>query len=136
MLRQPMPGDAVRYVGPDPNGFLHLPPDNEEPELSAFKRIGVIDGMLGRPREQYLVTWKVIGAFRGGEYGEKEKGYVSASGGPACFLRSAELTPTNDTVNYPFWCWKTYRKAHGGEDYRLEVPVWEWRGRDVGVFEE
>jgi hypothetical protein len=114
--RVPMPGDAVRWDVPPGRSQLIKP-----------GAIGIIDGMLGEPKECYLVTWNCQGTCYRGELGE-ERAYVSASGGPACYVLADRMKPTGKTVRFRFWRWKNPKlpAAHAGVDYQLEVPLWSW----------
>lgn len=114
----PMPGDAVilrgRYTGIRPGS------------------VGIINGVVGEARDEYLVTWNLYGggAFRGPSFrGSMGRETVSASGGPVPWVRAIELRPAGRHVAR-FWRWRDLPRAGGGEEYELEVNLWEWTAKD------
>jgi len=132
MNSKPMPGDAVHYIGDDVRRVLLCGEELEEryKPLNSWGRIGIINGVLGEPRDEFLVTFNPYGGagFRGGLHGKKDEGTVSVSGGPVPLLTVLDLEYTGETLRLRFWCWRCLPEANGGEDYTREVPVWNWAG--------
>ncbi len=107
---RPMPGDAVRLTGP---------------WCGADEgKIGIIDGMIGRPEDLLGVTWNYA-AFRDDQF-------VSVSGGPGTIaLPTNLLQPTDERITVRCWKWNSNGPGRGNSDpYTIEVPVWEWDGRN------
>jgi hypothetical protein len=102
--------------------------------------IAIIDGMVGEDlKEDSRPVFGCRGqAFRGpagGTPGAEE--YVSCSGGPAPIsLPVRYLRPTDETIRFTFWKWRSTPQAHGGVEYELEVPVWDWFGEGGRGVEE
>lgn len=89
--------------------------------------IGIIDGGWWYGKEHAMV---VFGAstFRSGT------GAISCSGGPCPGVAVADLKPTGKMQTVTCWRWAEPRlpRAGGGEDYTIEVPLWEWNGDTRG----
>jgi len=116
MGNTPMPGDAVRLTGP----FMA--------PLAKTGAIGILNGMVGQARDEYTIIFHAS-AFRGKSNGYSGPEGVSCSGGPGTISTpTTELVATGETVRHRFWRWRTTPQAGGGEDYYLDVPLWEWRG--------
>lgn len=82
--------------------------------------IGIIGGAFSG--ENLSITFNAR-AFRA-------EGYVSCGGGPASFSLP-ELHPTKHRVTATFWRWKDgIAMANNGEDFQLEVPLWEYKGTE------
>ncbi|OIQ73968.1 hypothetical protein GALL_443880 [mine drainage metagenome] len=104
----PMPGDAVRLDG----NFLWLKEG----------AIGVIGGHIGEARDSYFLTFSAS-AYRQ----HQDHGSVSCSGGPVPQVGIDDLIPTGETISQRFWRFKGGEvRAHNGEDYWLDVPLWSW----------
>jgi len=115
MSTHPLPGHAVRLTAP----WSILKPG----------KIGILEGLVGVPHDDFSIIFNVIGAFRGGPTGKDPDEYVSCSGGPGTISTPADqLTPTDETVTLWFWRWRDLPRAGGGEPYQLTVPLWEWSG--------
>lgn len=105
----PMPGDAVRLDGK----FLWL-------EKSA---IGLLGGYIGEARDSYFLTFSASAYRQHPDYGS-----VSCSGGPVPQVGIDDLIPTGETISQRFWRFKHGEvRAHNGEDYWLDVPLWIWQ---------
>lgn len=100
---KPMPGDAVMIL-------------NSSDSLVKDRSIGVIEGIVGEHRENYLICFN-DSTFNDGKS-------VVASGGPAYRIDSARLKPTPRIVNKLFWKWKDSPRAGGGEYYYRSCKVW------------
>lgn len=105
---------------------------------------GTIEGIVGVAQDEYLVCFHVAPApFRGspgfvsrletsmtsGIMPAADQEIVSCSGGPALYIKAADLKPCPYMHHQIFWKWKDLPRAGGGEDYRLQVPSWIWEGR-------
>jgi hypothetical protein len=104
----PMPGDAVRLDGK---------------ECCVQKgAIGILGGPIGEARDTYRL------AFNPGAYRQHiDKGSVIVSGGPVPVVGIDDLIPTGETVSVRFWRFRGGDvRAHNGEDYWLDVPLWSW----------
>ncbi len=109
----PMPGDLVRIFG-----YWEVPDGT----------LGVIDGLIGRPDDEMLVIFRPSGAFRGGGGFKFSPSVVaSASGGPGLYAPKEALEPTGEMHEFWFWRWREWAEGDGGMDYKLAVPVWDWR---------
>lgn len=105
MLHQmPMPGDAVRLIG----RYTGV----------KFGSIAILDGAIGFAEDSYMAVF-AASAFR-------DARVVSCSGGPAPYVACDELQPTGEMITQLFWRWKDLPRANGGEQYLLEVPLWDW----------
>ena len=111
----PLPGDAVRLTG----NYSVLKPGS----------IGIIGGIVGKPREGYDITFNAS-AFRGKSSHGPGPEYVSCSGGPGTIVTPAwKLVPTNEKINMEFWRWKDrYARKGNGETFMMFVPVFHWDG--------
>lgn len=92
--------------------------------------IGIIDGRVNvdiKSPDEMLVVFRCRGsAFRGpnNAYSNGPE-YVSCSGGPAFYVSPYDLRETGEIVRFPFWRWKDFPRADGGETYYLEIPIWD-----------
>lgn len=114
--RFPQGGDAVRLTAPWRWGML-------EPG-----KIGIIDGEVGKDITDFVRITFNFSCFRGksSAYSNGPE-FVSCSGGPATIATPVtDLKPTGETIEIIAWKWKGLPRAGGGENYRVEVPVWEW----------
>lgn len=112
----PMPGDAVRLQGQ----YLWV---NDG-------AMGVINGSIGEAQDRYAMTFNSC-AYRQ----HIDHGCVSASGGPVPRIGTAELTPTGETVPMCFWRFRGGDvRAHNGENYTLDVPLWIWVPRQHRIL--
>ncbi len=105
--QMPMPGDGVilNYstfcVGP-----------------SAF---GVLEGMVGELRDEYLLTFNAS-VFRDGS--------VSCSGGPGIYIPANRLWLIGE-MDAVFWKWENgCAGAEKGREYELTVPLWLYDTRE------
>lgn len=104
--KRPMPGNLVRIF-------------NSQDCLIKDSSFGVIEGIVGEFRDEYLVCFNAYSVFR-------DKDIVSASGGPAFFIKVSELKETAETKERPFWKWKDLPRADGGEQYTVTETVWDF----------
>lgn len=112
----PMPGDAVRLTGRYPG--------------IAEGAVAFIQGVVGRPEAEYSVAF-FAQAFRGTgdcDYPPGSPIRVSCGGGPLVTVRASELAYTGEKRTAYFWHWRAHPAADGGQDYTLEVPLWNWAG--------
>lgn len=110
--RNPRPGDAIRILV-------------DKVEVRAGD-IGVLGGIVRdlNPEDEELICF----SFRAYRDPDDNPEYVSASGGPAWNIPVGELIPTNETVILRFWRFKDgIQRAGNGEEYTLEVPLWDYR---------
>jgi hypothetical protein len=107
---RPMPGDAVRLATVWRVGGL---------EAGA---VGVIEGMVS----QYPENGHASIVFNATTF--RDDRVVRCSGGPGTITTDlAELRPTGQATALRVRRWKHGHSApHGGEDYMVTVPVWEW----------
>lgn len=104
----PMPGDAVRLDGK----YLWVKPG----------AIGILGGLIGTAQDDYSLTFSPS-AYR--QY--RDHGSVMVSGGPVPRVDLGSLVPTGETVRMRFWRFRDGEvRAHNGEDYWLDVPLWGW----------
>lgn len=54
--------------------------------------------------------------------------YVECSGGPAWFLDTTEMQPTDRTHTYTVWQWRDIPRRDGGINRQITVPVWTHKG--------
>jgi hypothetical protein len=111
----PMPGDAVRLT--------------RDWSFVKAGQIAIIGGVIGERRNEYLICF-AYSAFRGpnSKYSEDRTEFVSCSGGPAPYIPTSVLRPTGQLHNVTFWRWIDLPRADGGQNYQLDVPLWEWDG--------
>lgn len=112
----PMPGDAVRLTGRYPG--------------VAQGAVAVIQGIVGRPEAECSVVF-FAHAFRGTSDATCPPGCqirVSCGGGPVMNVPAKELTYTGERRTAYFWHWRAMPQGDGGQDYTLDVPVWNWAG--------
>lgn len=107
----PDAGDAVRLMAPA-TGL---------PELAVGK-VGILDGIIGQPSG----TGGASIMFNPRVYRDGTR--VSVSGGPGTIWTPySELRPTGETRTVRAWRFTDGRRAAGnGEDYTIDVPVWDW----------
>ena len=116
MGNYPMPGDAVCVT----DGW----------DLLGSGQIGIISGIVGKPREYYDITFNAS-AFRGKNCPIECYEYVSCSGGPGTIATPAwKLRPTNEKISRQFWGWKDFPRRDGGVRFYMEVPLFEWDGKN------
>lgn len=99
----PMPGDLVMIL-------------NSGDSLVKDRSLGVIEGIVGQYRDEFLVCFN-DSTFNDGEI-------VNASGGPAYLIDSSRLKPSPRIVNKLFWKWKDTPRAGGGVRYVKSCKVW------------
>ncbi len=127
-MDKPRPGDLVMLKKKRQSHLQFSVQDGE---------LGMIEGVIGTDAQELLVCWH-YSAFRGYDVGgapechtsdtwdhTDDKAFVSCSGGPAWYVKAAELKPTGRTQQAMFWCWKSLPTGNGGVYYKLAVPVWE-----------
>lgn len=81
------------------------------------------------------------GSFRGGNNdltfnyrAFRTEMYVSCGGGPGLF-NVPDLHPTGLTTKVTFWRWKNGMAGAGnGEEFALEVPLWEYKGEGPALY--
>ena len=111
----PMPGDAVMLT----RGMVGAPAGS----------IGIIEGVVGKFRTEYNITFNCKTPFRGKSSGDKNNSemIVSCSGGPGTIATPAsELVDTKHNVTQDFWRWKTTPQKDGSETYYKAIRLWEW----------
>lgn len=119
---RPRPGDAVRVTSRCPWQWGYRPNRGKD-GAGAFVTdgdIGMIGGLVGATPVAANIIFN-FSAFNNGHI-------VSCSGGPGAIYPSlSQLRYTGETVKVRFWKWKDGLPGAGrGEDYEMEVPVWEW----------
>jgi len=105
--RGPRAGDAVILA-------------SESWSISKRGAIGFLGGCVDQDQEQYSIC------FNASKY--RDASVVSCSGGPATiFTPAGELKPTRFKIGSWYWKFKNnVWKAHNGEDYWMETPLWKW----------
>jgi hypothetical protein len=97
-------------------------------------KIGIIGGRVGEEITDGCSITFNYSAFRGrsSKYAPaSDPIYVQVSGGPGTILTPvSQLEPTGEKVSVWFWRWQDIARAHGGEQYRLDVPLWRWKSGD------
>ena len=79
--------------------------------------IGVLDGMIDIPKDEYLVTFNPTTPYRDGKL-------VSTGGGPAFYVAANQMKYSGTVKRY-FWRWKDgYPGRDRDEQYLLETHVW------------
>ena len=102
----PLPGDLVIIANMKEETY---------PNISDGS-IGVLDGMIGVPKEEYLVTFNPDTPFR-------DRGYVSTSGGPAFYL-PASILKYSGPAKRRYWKWKNgISRKDRGEEYVQDTHV-------------
>lgn len=129
--RRPQGGDLVRLASNWAWGGLPL------------GKLGTIQGQVGRNLEPH--DWASIifatYSFRGRscEPGDSHWTahwadfpiYASTSGGPGTIETPMwQLLPSTERLTVTCWKWKSIPIAHGGIDFRVELPVWLWFPND------
>jgi hypothetical protein len=102
-LTKPMSGDLVMIL-------------NSNDCLVKDRSLGVIEGIVGQYRDNYLVCFN-DSTFNDGKS-------VVASGGPAYTINSARLKRSPRLITKTFWKWKDFPRAGGGEYYNKSCKVW------------
>jgi hypothetical protein len=115
--RIPQAGDVVELTGP---WFI-----------SETGHWGVINGRVGKSLTKANVTFNLYGG-RAHRHVYPSGEVVDASGGPVSTdTPVAALKPTDRKRTVTFWRWRNNVVGAGqGENYQLEVPVWEWDGKE------
>lgn len=116
-------GDAVRLT--------------REWSIAKAGEIGIIGGRTDECQTDLHITFNAS-CFRGRSSGyapAAEPEYVSCSGGPATISTPVSRLRAPGPglaafVRRRFWQWKDLPRGGGGFDYELDVPLWEWDGRD------
>ena len=101
----PLPGDwVVAKNSPDP--------------LIKEDSVGVLDGIIGILKEEYLLTFNPTTPFR-------DRGYVSTGGGPAFYIPVHKLKYIGPILK-TYWKWKNNIAGAGrNEDYQLAANLFE-----------
>ena len=107
---KPMPGDMVLHV----KGQCAIKPGS----------CGVIEGVVGRYDDEYLVVFNFYPPFFGKSGGTSGDEISSASGGPALFLESRLMKKTDSTMDVTCWRWDGLPMAGGGDYYKRTARVW------------
>lgn len=118
---EPLTGKA-KPVGPMPGDLVICPQGSDDPWVKAGD-VGVIQGMVGESRDDYLICFGAYSTYRDRS--------VQSSGGPAYYLATAALLPTEETRTWTFWRWKDTPRAGGGVEYDHTSRVWRLAGRRV-----
>lgn len=96
----PMPGDVV---------------------LSSSRKFGIIGGMVGQAKSEYLIGFNMASVFR------NESVVDPGNGGPFHRIATADLVSSNSSVLYRFWGWKRGRAGYAqGANYWVKVSLWYW----------
>jgi len=106
--RGPLPGDAVLII-------------NTDDSLIEEESIGIIEGMVGEKRPEYLVC------FNARTHWQDETGVVSCSGGPGFYIEASKLKPTGKKVEINTWYFpNNFWGAHLGEDKKRRVNLFKY----------
>ncbi|MGB8216284.1 MAG: hypothetical protein WCE94_03190 [Candidatus Methanoperedens sp.] len=104
----PMPGDLAKI-------------SNSHDCLINNRSYGVIEGIIGSKKDEYLVCFNAYSTYRDDT--------VSASGGPAYMINASDLMESAESVEWTFWKWKDRPRADGGVPYRTNCRVWLYDAR-------
>lgn len=91
--------------------------------------IGIVDGAIGHPIEESCSITFGYRAHIGptGLWQARPLIWSSVSGGPGTIRTPiTELTFTGEWITINAWRWRNHAEANGGEDYRLDVPLFDW----------
>jgi hypothetical protein len=101
----PMPGDLVRII-------------NSKDCLINEGSFGVIEGIVGQRRDEYLVCFNAYSTFK--------EDSVSSSGGPAYMIKTSDLVATQGTREWYFWKWRDFPRAGGGVPFGETCRIWDF----------
>ncbi len=104
-LQYPMPGDLARIK-------------NSKDVLIKDGSYGVIEGIIGDRRDEYLVCFNAYSTFKDTS--------VSSSGGPAYMIKVSDLVATSETKEWFFWKWRDRPRASGGVPFGETCKVCEF----------
>jgi hypothetical protein len=99
----PMPGDLAQIK-------------NSHDVLIKDGSYGVIEGIIGERRDEYLVCFNAYSTFR--------ESSVSSSGGPAYMIKAKDLVDAKKSIEWYFWKWRDRPRAGGGLPYKENCRVW------------
>jgi hypothetical protein len=103
-------------VYPMPGGLVRI--KNSRDCLIKEGSFGVIEGIVGDARKEYLVCFNAYSTFKDDS--------VSSSGGPAYTIKASDLVATTETKEWFFWKWKDMPRAGGGIPFGETCKVWEF----------
>ncbi|CAG0970895.1 MAG: hypothetical protein OIN86_10195 [Candidatus Methanoperedens sp.] len=101
----PMPGELVRII-------------NSKDCLIKEGSFGVIEGIVGQRRDEYLVCFNAYSTFK--------EDSVSSSGGPAYMIKTSDLVAAVGTKEWYFWKWKDLPRADGGVQFSETCRIWDF----------
>lgn len=128
------PGDVVRFDGDESYDVLVKPGDRAVVDTAYFDPDGDGEILVCFRASAFRDENARIGIAQAIELSMTNTGLtitmpiVSCSGGPAPFVKVADLTYVGTTVQ-AFWKWKDRPRAGGGEHYTETVNMWSWKGR-------